>query len=244
MINKKLFHTAYVEIFSKNGLSNFCTDDIIEKMYLMSDNLLEVNKTMNLTAITEFHDVIAKHLADSVIAAQYIPNGANVCDVGCGGGFPSLPLAIARPDISIVGIDSTEKRIKYVNDSSKMLGLQNVHAISGRAEDLSKTELRESFSACIARAVAGLPILCELCIPFVSQGGVFIAMKGRLNQDEITSAPVKLGAEQIAKRNIINYHLKTVPSEEERCIILLRKTAKTPLSYPRSYSQIKKKPLV
>ena len=205
--------------------------------------MLEVNSSMNLTAITDTADIIAKHLADSVVSSKYIPHGAKVCDVGCGGGFPSLPLAIARPDITIVGIDSTEKRINYVNESAKRLNLTNLTAITGRAENLSQTELRESFDICIARAVASLPVLSELCIPFVSCGGTFIAMKGRLADDEITQASKKLGAEEIAETNIIRYKLNTQSSCEDRCIVILKKISSTSSRYPRNYSQIKKKPL-
>ena len=181
MFDKNEFYRLYKEIFTANGLDEFCSDETIEKMLKMSERMVEVNEHMNLTAITEPADIIAKHLADSVIASRCIPTNATVCDVGCGGGFPSLPLAIARPDITILGVDSTEKRINYVNESAELLGLTNLKAIAGRAEDLSQDKsLREGFDICIARAVAALPVLSELCIPFVKQGGYFVAMKGRL----------------------------------------------------------------
>lgn len=244
MINKEEFYKYYNEIFTSNGLQEFCTPEIIEKMFAMSEYMLEVNSNMNLTAITETPDIIAKHLADSVIASRFIPQSATVCDIGCGGGFPSLPLAIARPDITILGVDSTEKRINYVNASAKRLDLSNLSAIPGRAEDLATNQsLREHFDVCIARAVASLPILSELCIPFVKQDGLFVAMKGRLSQDEVTQAPQKLGAEPIAEANIHRYFLKTANTDEERCIVCLRKCGKTDGKYPRNYSQIKKKPL-
>ena len=244
MFDKNEFYRLYKEIFTANGLDEFCGDETVEKMLKMSERMVEVNEHMNLTAITEPADIIAKHLADSVIASHYIPSGATVCDVGCGGGFPSLPLAIARPDITILGVDSTEKRINYVNESAKLLGLNNLKAIAGRAEDLSQEkDMREGFDICIARAVAALPVLSELCIPFVKQGGYFVAMKGRLNDDELTSAPQKLGAEKIDDSKITRYTLKCLASSEERCIVKLKKLAKTDVKYPRNYSQIKKKPL-
>lgn len=244
MFDKNEFYGLYKEIFAENGLEGFCDDDTIEKMLKMSERMVEVNEHMNLTAITEPADIIAKHLADSVIASRYIPSGATVCDVGCGGGFPSLPLAIVRPDITILGVDSTEKRINYVNESAKLLGLTNLNAIVGRAEDLSQDKsLRESFDVCIARAVASLPVLSELCIPFVKQGGHFIAMKGRLNDDELTLASQKLGAEKVDESKITRHTLKCLSSIEERCIVKLKKLSKTEPKYPRNYSQIKKKPL-
>lgn len=244
MINKEEFYSLYKEIFIANGLSDFCEAETIDKMLFMSEFMIETNAKMNLTAITEPSDIIAKHLADSVIASRFIKEGATVCDVGCGGGFPSLPLAIARPDIKIIGVDSTEKRINYVNESAKRLELTNLQAITGRAEDLAQLpEMRESFDICIARAVANLPVLSELCIPFVKQNGAFIAMKGRLQSDELTQAPKKLGAETISEQCINRYTLKTANSEEDRCIVVLRKLSKTDAKYPRNYSQIKKKPL-
>lgn len=243
MINKEFFE-LYKKIFYKNGLQEYCTDGITYKMFRMSAHMLEVNANMNLTAITDTADIIAKHLADSVLAAKYIPNGAKVCDVGCGGGFPSLPLAIARPDLTIIGIDSTEKRINYVNESAKLLELTNLTAISGRAEDLSQfAEYRENFDVCIARAVASLPVLCELCIPFVKLGGQFVAMKGKLSDQELTKASVLLGAEPIKEANINRYVLITAQGAEERCIVVTAKKSNTSNKYPRNYSQIKKKPL-
>ena len=244
MINKIKFFKLYTEIFKANHLDEFCNEEIIEKMYQMSEYMIEVNQSMNLTAITDTPGIISKHLADSVISAKYIPKNAQVCDVGCGGGFPSLPLAIARPDVTIVGIDSTEKRINYVNESAKRLGLTNLSAIAGRAEELVQDKnLRESFDICIARAVANLPVLSELCIPFVAVGGSFIAMKGKLGDDEITKASQKLGAEVISENTIARYTLITPSGDESRCIVKLNKLANTEAKYPRNYSQIKKKPL-
>ena len=243
MLNKDNFFELYRKIFELNQLSEFINDEIAEKMYLMTEHMLFVNEHMNLTAIVEPADVICKHLADSVIASKYIPKGSTVCDVGCGGGFPSLPLAIARPDLSILGIDSTEKRINYVNESANLLNLDNLRAVSGRAEDLSRTELRESFDICTARAVANLPILSEFCLPFVKVGGAFVAMKGKYNHEEITKAPETLGSEAVNDRNTYKYFLKNLSSDEERCIFVLKKNRSTDNKYPRNYSQMKKKPL-
>lgn len=244
MINRSDFYTQYIEIFKSNGLDEFCDEKTVEKMLEMSNYMLEVNQHMNLTAITETADIIAKHLADSVIVARYIPQNSRVCDVGCGGGFPSLPLAIARPDITLIGIDSTEKRINYVNDSAKRLDLTNITAICGRAEELGhQPQLRECFDICVARAVANLPILSELCVPFVKVGGAFVAMKGRLNDDELKADTEKLGTEAISQSNVTHYQLVTARGNEERHMISLKKLSITPDSYPRNYSQIKKKPL-
>jgi 16S rRNA (guanine527-N7)-methyltransferase len=246
-MNKEEFCRYYKEIFELNGLVEFCGEEIAEKMYDMTEYMLKVNEYMNLTAITDVREVIAKHLADSVSVSRFIPCGARVCDVGCGGGFPSLPLAIARPDLEILGVDSTDKRINYVNESAKRLELPNLTAVTGRAEDLSRdTRWRESFDVCVARAVANLPVLAELCVPFVKKGGVFIAMKGKFADEESKAARSsceKLGAEAPNADNVYRFTLKTSDGDDERSIVVLKKTVLTDAKYPRNYSQIKKKPL-
>ena len=247
MFDKSEFKSLFTEIFEKNGLSEYTTDEIIEKMYEMSDYMLKINEHMNLTAITDMEGVIAKHLADSATASRFIPKNASVCDVGCGGGFPSLPLAIIRPDVTILGLDGTEKRINYVNDSARLLGLGNLTATSGRAEDISRENVyRESFDVCTARAVANLPVLSELCIPFVKLGGKFVAMKGKFTDEEFnlsTKGCEKLGCEALCEERIHRFNLLTKNTSDERTVIELTKIKSTPAQYPRNYSQIKKKPL-
>lgn len=247
MLDKAEFKSLYINIFEKNGLNEFINDNIIDKMFKMSDYMVQINEHMNLTAITDAEGIIAKHLADSVTISRFIPENATVCDVGCGGGFPSLPLAIVRSDVRIIGIDSTEKRINYVNDSAKLLELDNLSAVSGRAEDLSRSApYREQFDVCVARAVANLPILSELCIPFVKVGGKFIAMKGKFTEEEFdlsANGCQKLGCEPLTASKAHRFELHSATSSEERAIIELSKLKQTPSQYPRNYSQIKKKPL-
>lgn len=247
MLDKAEFKSLYIKIFDKNGLNEFTNDNIIDKMFKMTEHMLNVNEHMNLTAITDVEGIIAKHLADSVTVSRFIPKNATVCDVGCGGGFPSIPLAITRPDIKIIGVDSTEKRINYVNESAKLLCLDNLNAISGRAEDFSReTTYRERFDVCVARAVANLPVLSELCIPFVKVRGKFIAMKGRFSEEEFNLSAKgceKLGCEPLTKSSVHRFNLYSETSSEERTIVELVKLKQTPSQYPRNYSQIKKKPL-
>ncbi len=247
MFDKTEFKNRFREIFEKNGLLEHTSDNIIDKMFEMTEYMLKVNEYMNLTAITDISGVIAKHLADSATVSRFIPTNARVCDVGCGGGFPSLPLAIIRPDITILGVDSTEKRINYVNDSAKLLELDNLTAISGRAEDISRdSTYREQFDVCVARAVANLPVLSELCIPFVKSGGKFIAMKGKFTDEEFnqsTRGCEKLGCEPLLEEKVHRFNLYTEATSEERTIIELTKIKPTPAQYPRNYSQIKKKSL-
>ena len=133
-----------------------------ELFYRLAITLTETNKSLNLTAVTDADGVILKHFADSLIAVDELPEGARVIDVGCGGGFPTFPLAIVRPDLKITALDSTEKKINFVSRTAKELGLDNITPISDRDEALGRGEMRESFDVATARAVAALPVLTEL----------------------------------------------------------------------------------
>ena len=240
-MDKSTFFEQYTAIFEQNGLGAYTDEATADKMYRMVEHMLAVNTEMNLTAITDWRDILVKHLADSCTILPYLPEGAKVCDVGCGGGFPSVPIAIARPDLTVLGIDSTGKKVKYINQTAQLLGLKNLSAMCARAEDVAKTELRESFDIVTARAVAALPMLCELCIPLVRVGGNFCAMKGNPEESEIDaarSAYHKLGA-PLADANIHRFALEG----ETRVILVATKQRATPGAYPRPFPQIKKKAL-
>lgn len=240
-ISKNEFVTLCEKCFEANELFAFCNEKTLFLLYQMVENMLAVNSVMNLTAITDPHDIIVKHLADSLSASRFLPEGASLLDVGCGGGFPSLPLAIARPDLQIVALDSTAKKTKYVADSAKLLGLDHLQILTGRAEELAQDErYRERFDCVIARAVAALPILSELCIPFVKVGGKMIAMKAKLDEREATTAPQTLGASRFEPHELVLIGEK---ESETRLILVSQKQTPTKAAYPRSYSQIKKKPL-
>lgn len=245
-MDKKLFFDRYRRIFELNNLSAYTSDDVIDKMYAMVAHMLEVNAHTNLTAITDWEEIIVKHLADCCAVLPHLPEGARVLDVGCGGGFPSLPIAITRPDLTVIGLDSTGKKVDYVNTSASLLGLSNLSAICGRAEDLARTDLRESFDVVVSRAVANLPVLCELCAPFVRVGGIFCAMKGANAHQEAlsaTSARAKLGL-STNERDANDFSLVFANNQtEERTIFVIKKTAQTAPKYPRAYAQIKKSPL-
>lgn len=241
-------YNKFEELFSslaRINKINGCNDSMVKSFYALSDCLGEANRIHNLTAIKDDEGIILKHFIDSLMLSPYIPENATVVDVGCGAGFPSLPLAIHRKDTDITGIDSTAKKINYVNTTAKKLGLSNITAISARAEDLAGTpELRESFDVATARAVASLPVLCELCLPFVKVGGLFIAMKAQ-NAEQETAASLR------AIDKCGGSYYKTVYREltdesgksEKRCLIIIKKVEKTPDIYPRHYSKITKKPL-
>lgn len=241
-ISKNEFINLCEVCFKNNGLEVFCEEKTLNLLYEMTERMLAVNAEMNLTAITDPKEVVLKHLADSLTAARFIPEGAKLLDVGCGGGFPSLPLAIARPDLSITALDSTAKKTRYVAESAAFLGLSNLTTLTGRAEELAQSEeYRESFDVSVARAVASLPVLTELCLPFVRVGGKMVAMKARLDESESTNAPQMLGATRFEKHE---FQLCGEGSEPEtRLILVTEKQKHTPLAYPRAYAQIKKKPL-
>ena len=223
-----------------------------EQMFLLAERLVEVNKVMNLTAITDEDGIILRHFVDSLLISECFEANSTVIDVGCGAGFPSLPLAIVRPDLKITPLDSTEKRIRYVSETAEMLGLDNVSAIAARAEELvNSPERREKFDYATARAVAALPILCELTIPFVRIGGSLVAMKAKGAVDEFESSRSAIrqlaGANSLANTEMIEKTLVgTVNGEqikENRTIVVMKKLSPTPKQFPRKFAQIKKAPL-
>ena len=241
----QLFSELFVKIFQENKLEKYVNRDSVRQFYDLTERMLSVNEYMNLTAITEPDAIILRHYADSLTVAEYLPQGVHVVDIGCGAGFPTLPLAIARPDLFILALDSTAKRIDYVAQTAKKLNLAHVDAISCRAEDGAAVgnAMRESFDCAISRAVANLPVLCELCLPYVRIGGLFVAMKAAQAAQEM-----ELARDGIAKlggrvRDVVSLDLIGEGGKEERNLILTEKIEKTPKIYPRNYAQIKKKPL-
>ncbi len=250
-MNIEIF-TKKLSIAAKNNLNIELTEKQQEHMFLLVERLVEVNKFMNLTAITDEDGIILRHLVDSLLISEYIPQNAKLIDVGCGAGFPSLPLAIVREDISITALDSTEKRIRYVAETAKLLGLDNVRAIAARAEDFAKLpEEREKYDCATARAVAALPILCELTIPFVRVGGKFVAMKakGAVNELEESRSAMRQLAGAKSLENTVLIEKSLVGSiggtevEEKRTLVLMNKILATPKAFPRKFAQIKKTPL-
>ncbi len=238
------FKQKCIDIFALNNFSA-PIDEQLKKLFTLTEHMLEVNKSLNLTAITDLDGVILKHYADSITVSKYIPENAKIIDIGCGAGFPSLPLAIFRPDLSITALDGTAKRIEYVKGTAKLLGLNKLTAIAGRAEEYAnKSDFRESFDVATARAVAALPILAELCLPFVKKGGSFVAMKAAQGENEASASTnaIKLCGGAPA---VISQLELTANNEdfEKRVIIVSQKLIATPAKYPRHYSQISKKPL-
>lgn len=242
-MTKEEFVLECRDTFELNSLS--CSEEEAEALFLLTERMLEVNKSLNLTAIKDEKSIILKHYADSITISSHIPEGSRLMDVGCGAGFPTIPLAIFRPDLDITALDGTAKRIKYVDETAKMLGLSNVTAVSARAEELANTaDYRECFDVVTARAVASLPVLCELCLPFVKVGGVMIAMKAQQADDELTAAKSCIALCGGEIEDVVSCDLRSQELGcESRRLIFIRKVKKTPPLYPRHYSKISKKPL-
>lgn len=219
------------------------TEKQLDDFEKYAEMVVETNKHLNLTAITDPEGIAVKHFTDSLtlLALKEIPEGSKVLDIGTGAGFPAVPLMIARRDIDMTMVDSTAKRLKFVDSVVEELSLGGV-TVHGRAEELGKKpEFREKFDFVTARAVANLRDLSEYCLPFVKKGGYFIAMKGPLASEEITNGKkaIKILGGEIEE-------IKSVKLSDagERNIVMIKKISQTPPKYPRPSAQIAKKPLV
>ena len=205
--------------------------------------LIEWNKVMNLTAITDLEDVIKKHFIDSLTIVKSIcPKNKTIIDVGTGAGFPGIPIKIAFPETNIVLLDSLNKRINFLNEVINQLHLKEVRTIHGRAEDYGKNpEYREQFDLCVSRAVANLSSLSEYCIPFVKRDGCFVSYKSGRASNEMNSAQnaIKLLGGKI--ENVLEFNLPN--STMERTLIIIKKTLTTPKKYPRAAGKPSKEPL-
>ena len=214
------------------------------QFFRFTEHLLEVNAHTNLTAIREPVGIVDKHYIDSLLAMDLIPNGARVLDLGCGPGFPSIPLAIMRPDLEITALDSTAKKIDFVQKSAEILQLSNLKGVCGRAEDAKLRKTLGKHDVVVSRAVARLNVLCELCIPYLKIGGYLVALKGAKYEEELAEAAnaIKiLGAEttKTEPKELITADNQT----ETRGIIIIQSKKETPSQYPRAYAAILKKPL-
>lgn len=237
------FRSECMRIFALNQLP--CSAEQAEQLYELTQRMLKVNKSMNLTAITEEKAVILRHYADSATIAEHIPPNASLIDVGCGAGFPSLPLAIFRPDLAITSLDGTAKRIAYVAETAKELGLTNLTAVAGRAEEYGlNPAYRQRFDVVTARAVANLSVLGELCLPFAKVGGQMIAMKSKQAQEELSAAAHCIQICGGGSPTLLSRQLTADSVDfEDRSLIFIPKVKETPKNYPRHFSKISKKPL-
>ena len=207
----------------------------LERYRIYYEYLEEMNKVMNLTAISGEEDVARLHFLDCVQLMQAASfAGKRVIDVGTGAGFPGLALKIACPDTELTLLDSLDKRIGFLRDCCRRLGFEDVECVHARAEEIAPG-YRESFDFALSRAVARLNLLSELCLPYVKKGGAFIAMKVPMTKQEVRA--VLLG--KLEQK--LDY---TIPgSDVTHSLLILRKAAGTPAKYPRRWAQIKKSPL-
>lgn len=239
------FTDFFLRSAEKNGISDLLTEERIDAFFALTEHMLSVNEQFNLTAIRVPERVILLHYIDSLLGARFFPEGASVIDVGCGAGFPSLPLAIVRPDLQITALDSTAKRVAYVGETAGMLGLSNLKTLVARAEDAAKdTRYREAFDCATARAVANLPVLSELCLPFVRVGGCFVAMKGKSGKEELMAAKNAIFLLGGKSEAFVDTPILSPDGETfEHTTVLIKKTTPTAAKYPRAYGKIVKAPL-
>lgn len=236
MLNRELLS----QTIEKFGLT--VSDEVFLRLDRYAEMLVETNKSFNLTAITEPCDVTVKHFADclSIFGFADIPENAKLIDVGTGAGFPGLVIKLFRPDIDVTFLDSTRKKLGFIDSVLNETGMtgETVHLRAEEAAVLPK--YRERFDFATARAVAALPVLSEYCLPFVKVGGEFISMKSAESSEEIKSAEaaVKILGGEISGDNVFNL-VENMP----RRIITVKKKSQTPTRYPRKTAQIAKKAL-
>jgi len=216
----------------------------LQEFSLFYDMLIEKNKVMNLTAITEPRDVVIKHFLDSLSLVKAIKpeQGMKILDLGTGAGFPGIPLRIAFPETNYVLADSLNKRLNFINEYIEKYRFDNIVTVHGRAEDLSRQkEYRESFDLCVSRAVANLSTLSEYCLPFVKTNGMFAAYKSEDIEEEVKNAgsALKILGGKLEKVT----HFTLGPDKLQRTIVLIKKVRETPVKYPRKAGTPSKEPL-
>ena len=235
-----------IEKFVKDmdSLGVYLTDSQIEKFLKYYELLIEKNHVMNLTAITDYEDVMKKHFVDSVslVKAVDLSKGINMIDVGTGAGFPGLALKLAFPELKVTLLDSLNKRILFLDEVIEKLDLDGVETIHGRAEDFAKPgKLRESFDLCVSRAVANLSILAEYCLPYVKVGGLFISFKSEKISEELKAAEKAVSVLGGNVERQVEFMLPD--SEIYRNLVMIRKKEPTPGRYPRKAGIPEKEPL-
>ena len=219
----------------------------LEQFYQYYELLIEKNKVMNLTAITELEEVVSKHFIDSLSLVRVRDNlidlKISLIDVGSGAGFPGIPLKIAFPNISVILLDSLNKRLFFLNEVIKKLNLSEIEAFHGRAEEFGQNKVyREKFDLCVSRAVANISTLSEYCIPLIKIGGTFVAYKSEKIEDELDKGK---GAIHILGSEIESIEKFILPgTEAERDLVVIRKVKSTQKKYPRKSGLPGKEPIV
>lgn len=216
----------------------------LEQFQCYYERLIEKNKVMNLTAITEYEEVVDKHFVDSILlgSVKELSGKKRVIDVGTGAGFPGIPLKIVYPELEITLLDSLNKRVKFLDEVIEELGLTGIQAVHSRAEDLAQDAAhRQQYDICVSRAVANLSTLSEYCIPFVKQGGYFISYKSTQIEEELKQAKK---AVQVLGGTLEQVETVQIPGTTiERQFVMIRKTGTTPKKFPRKAGTASKTPI-
>ncbi len=214
--------------------------DFEQNILKFSDIFLETAKTLNLTAIKEPHEVMIKHYFDSLypMSLNLIKSDSKIIDIGCGGGFPSMPLKLCDKTLEFTLLDSLKKRLTFLDGVINELSLDKISTLHARAEEAArKKEMRDSYDLAISRAVASLPLLCELCLPFVKVGGYFLAYKGS-DQSEIDQAKTHIKELSGEIEDIITYNLPE--NMGARTLVIIKKVKPTHPIYPRTSKALSK----
>lgn len=245
MLNEDREKFKQILFDASNKLGIDINEDIEDKLYKYFVFLIETNKNLNLTAITEVEEVIYKHFMDSLLILKskyYKKDNKYILDIGTGAGFPGIPLSILCPENKFLLLDSLNKRIKFLNDVKQILNLSNIETIHGRAEDIAfNDKYREKFDYVVSRAVARLSILSEYSVPFVKEEGYFCAYKTNDIEDEINGAKkcISILGAKIDKVEDINLNYDNIV----RKLIFIKKINKTSKKFPRKAGLINKKPI-
>ncbi|WP_040214760.1 16S rRNA (guanine(527)-N(7))-methyltransferase RsmG [Clostridium polynesiense] len=237
---------TYYDIMKRAALevSLDFSEEMYHKFMVYMKLLKEWNEKINLTAITEEEEIIKKHFIDSIKAfkAEPFKECSSLIDVGSGAGFPGLPIAIVKPEINIVLLDSLNKRVNFLNTVISVLELKNIKAIHGRAEEEArKKEHREKYDIATSRAVANMSVLSEFCLPFVKNKGYFIPLKGPAVEEELEAGEKAIKILGGELKEIIKVEIEE--SDMAHNLVVVKKIKSTPSVYPRKAGSISKKPL-
>ena len=235
----------FVQELSKHNLK--ITKEQEEQFKIYFKELVETNKVVNLTRITEEEEVYLKHFFDSITPlftfGEIFRDGLTLCDVGAGAGFPSIPLKILMPSLKVTIVDSLAKRLKFLENLIQKLNLKDVELVHGRAEDVGQNpQYRENFDLVTARAVANMTVLSEYCLPLVKKDGYFIALKGPKATGELEDSQKALNV--LGGKLIKDVEFTLPESDEERTLVLVEKIKQTPKKYPRQAGTPRRKPIV
>lgn len=218
------------------------TDSQEKKLSVVAERLTEMNRVLNLTALKTEEEIALLHFYDSLTLLHTgLFTDKSIIDVGCGGGFPSFPLAVCSEGCRVTANDSTAKKLRFVEETAKAAGIKNLYTLCARAEELAYTDRRESFEIAVARGVARLNMLCELCLPLVKKGGYFVAMKGSKGESELSEA--KKAIKALGGEAVDIMSIKIPILDRLHTLIIIKKDIHSPNEYPRQFSKISKNPL-